>query len=33
MIKDGRITLEDVPSRWYDEVKRMLEEDAAKQRT
>ena len=26
-IKAGLMTLDEVPERWYDEVKRMLEED------
>lgn len=29
-IKAGLMTLDEVPERWYDEVKRMLEEDNMK---
>lgn len=26
-IKEGKITIEDVPAKWRDEVQRMLDED------
>ena len=26
-IKEGKMTLDEVPTRWYEEVKRLLEEE------
>lgn len=29
-IREGKMTLDEVPARWYDEVKKLLEEDDLK---
>lgn len=29
-IREGKMTLDEVPARWYDEVKKLLEEDNLK---
>lgn len=29
-IKEGKMTLDEVPARWYEEVKKLLEEDSVK---